>query len=86
MRKVADHSVTDHGVEHSQYFQGDGIAFTEYTDCATGCGNSAFEAMEDALEQLASNGWDVECIPNDLSDDVTTVEDDFYHYVTIKVR
>lgn len=86
MNKILDYSITDHGVEHCQYFQGDGISFTEYTDCATGCGNSAYDALEDALEQLASNGWDTETIPNEMSDEVTTVEDDFYHYVTVKVR
>lgn len=49
MKRILDYSITDHGVEHSQYFQGDGISFTEYTDCATGCGNSAWNALEDAL-------------------------------------
>lgn len=86
MKRILDYSITDHGVEHHQYFQGDGISFTEYTDCATGCGNSAYDALDDAFEQLASNGWDTETIPNEMSDEVTTVEDDYYHYVTVKVR
>lgn len=43
-------------------------------------------ALDDALESLAQGDWDVSSIPNEMSDEVTTVEDDFYHYVTVKVR
>jgi len=43
MKKIADYSITDHGVEHSQYFQGAGVACTKWDDCATGIGNSPWE-------------------------------------------
>jgi hypothetical protein len=42
--------ILDHGCEHAQYWQGQGVAYTQYTDIATGSGSSAREAGEDALE------------------------------------
>lgn len=44
--------VVFHGIEHSQYFQGHGLAFTTYTHTATGIGSSSAEALDDAIEQL----------------------------------
>ena len=41
-----------HGYEHAQYFQGHGVSYTRYTDCATGAGSSNHEALNDALECL----------------------------------
>jgi pyruvate/2-oxoacid:ferredoxin oxidoreductase beta subunit len=67
-RKAYRWRVINHGVEHSQYFQGCGTAFTEFTDCVTGIGDNPKEAMEDALEQLASGGWDVDGIENNLKE------------------
>ena len=45
--------IINHGVMYSDYFQGCGIAFTDYTHAATGIGSSEREAFDDALEQLA---------------------------------
>ena len=56
---VNEYEIVDHGIEHEQYFQGCGVSFTEFTDIATGCGNDYAEALDDALEMLASNDWDV---------------------------
>ncbi len=56
-RKVTDYEIDDHGVEHSQYFQGAGTG--NFDDVATGIGNNAEEAFNDALDSLAQNGWDV---------------------------
>ena len=39
--------------DHAQYFPGHSTVFTEYTDCAVGCGETLREAFEDALESLA---------------------------------
>lgn len=51
--------VESHGVDNSQYFQGAGVAFTDFDDCATGVGNSEREALADALESLAQSGeWE----------------------------
>ena len=88
MKKIKDYSITDHGVEHEQYFQGDGVSFTKYTDCATGVGSSAYEALEDAIDSLVQGDWDVAVIVNNLSKETDVPEDAdaHYHYVTIKVR
>ena len=45
--------------DHEQYWQGHGVAFTEYDECVTGCGETLREAFEDAVEQLAMDGFDV---------------------------
>lgn len=46
-----------HGVDHEQYFPGCGVALTKYDDAVTGCGNDWREALDDALECAAQNGW-----------------------------
>lgn len=74
MKTVQEYEILDHGVEHSQYFQGCGTAFTEFDDVATGIGETPHEALADALESLAQNDWDMEGIENDLPDDVTYCE------------
>ena len=38
--------------DHEQYFQGHGIACTDYTHCATGYGSTLRESFEDAITQL----------------------------------
>jgi hypothetical protein len=63
-RVPAEFRILNHGPDHSQYFNGHGIAFSNFEDCATGIGDNAKEALSDALDQLASNGWDVETIEN----------------------
>lgn len=60
--KIKDFRIVNHGVERSDYFQGHGVSFTRFTDCATGIGHSEKEALEDALDQLASSGFDVEAL------------------------
>ncbi len=49
--KIIAYEIINHGIEHSQYFQGCGVSFTEFDVCFTGIGNSAFEALDDALGQ-----------------------------------
>lgn len=44
------YEIQNHGSEHAQFFPGAGVAFTEFTEIATGSGSSAREAGEDALE------------------------------------
>lgn len=60
-QKITAWEILNHGMEHSQYFQGCGVAY--YTDVATGIGDNAREAYDDALEQLACGGWDVSSLP-----------------------
>lgn len=72
-KAIADYEIVDHGIEWSDYFQGCGTAFTEYSDVATGCGEDYESALEDALESLAQNGWDVESVkPGEHDDDSVT--------------
>lgn len=73
MRAIEEHEVIVHGAEHSQYFQGCGVSFTPFTDVATGIGDDAKEAFEDALESLAQGDWDTE--DSDDWDDVPKASD-----------
>lgn len=62
-RKVTDWEIEDHGVEHAQYFQGAGLAYTDFEDIATGVGMNALEAFDDAIDSLSVE-WDVSEIVN----------------------
>ena len=62
MKPIREFEIIDHGVEHTQYFQGCGTAYTPYDLCVTGCGDSYAEALEDALENLAQNEYEVKTI------------------------
>lgn len=66
MAILIDWQVINHGIEHSQYFQGCGVSFTKYDFCVTGIGMTASEAREDCYEQLAQMGF---AIPEELEDD-----------------
>ena len=50
---AADFEFVRHGIEHEQYFQGCGVAFTRWTNAVTGIGSTEAEAFDDALEMLA---------------------------------
>lgn len=65
MKPISQYEVIDHGICHSDYFQGCGVAFTSYEECYTGIGDNPSEAIADALEQAAQCGWDVDAIDND---------------------
>ncbi len=54
--KIASFEIIDHGIDHCQYFQGCGTSYTEFDSAATGCGENALEAFDDALEQIAMSG------------------------------
>lgn len=58
-RKVSEFRVHCHGIDGSQYFPGHGLWGGSFQDCATGIGDTEAEAFEDALDQLASNGWEI---------------------------
>ena len=62
MKKVKEYQVIDHGFDAEQYFQGCGTAYTDFEDVATGTGETAREAFDDALEGLAQSDWDVSTI------------------------
>ncbi len=97
MKTIKSFEIINHGVEHSQYFSGCGLSHTAFEDIATGCGDSAKEALDDALESLSQNGWLTYSIKNELSivSEIPKVEDaddnelnesnDCYHYVSVRV-
>ncbi len=58
--KITSFQVVDHGIEHAQYFQGCGVAFAEYDECVTGCGDNFAEALDDALESIAQSDANVD--------------------------
>jgi len=58
--KTTDYQITDYGIENADCFQGHGTAFTRYEHCTLGCGDCYRDALEDALEQAAQTGYDVE--------------------------
>jgi len=57
MKTVERWEVEDFGVEHSQYFQGAGLAHTSFEAIGTGIGSTPAEALDDAIEQLACDDW-----------------------------
>jgi hypothetical protein len=63
MRPIKKYEVINHGPQDAQYFQGEGIALTEFDAIATGVGHDAYEAYNDALEGLAQQGWVVDAMP-----------------------
>ena len=91
MKKIKDFEIVDHGVEHPDYFQGCGVTYTKFDDCATGIGRSLHEALGDALEQLAAD-YDLstcstlvdECA--EASKDTAALFDDaeVYYYASIR--
>ena len=58
-KRIGEFEVIDHGIEHSQYFRGCGVAFTRFANVVTGIGDNPAEAIDDCLEQMAMNGFDV---------------------------
>jgi len=72
-RKVTEFNVTWEA-DHEQYWQGHGIALSNYVACATGCGDTLREAAEDALESLAQD--DIELTSEQEQDLLERLEDD----------
>ena len=95
MKTITEYEIRNFGVDHAQYFPGLGTAFTDWVTCALGCGSTPYAALEDALEDMAMQGYDVEGIKNELSDVVpesieTANEEDesheLYCYVGLMVK
>lgn len=75
-KRVKSARIVNHGVEHEQYFQGHGVAFTKYDTCATGIGNCEKEAYDDALEQmLCSEEIDASALYRLLEEDEAGLSD-----------
>jgi hypothetical protein len=59
-KHIAEFELVEHGIEHEQYFQGCGVSCTRFEDVATGIGENPAEAIDDALDCLAQQDWDVD--------------------------
>ncbi len=62
MKTIQSFEVELCGIDHSQYFQGRGVACTDWEDVAIGAADNAYDALADALEQLACGDWDTESV------------------------
>lgn len=74
MRKIGDFELVDHGVDGEQYFQGCGTSYTPFEHCATGCGDSAAEAVDDMLESVAQDDFETEGMEKRIMDDLGLTE------------
>lgn len=94
-KRITDYEIIDHGLQHSQYFPGCGVALTRFSHVVTGIGETAFEAALDAIEQIHSLGdYDTDGIeiaqlvnmPGDsgLGDELIKVHPNFRRYVSIR--
>lgn len=94
-KRITDYEIIDHGIQHSQYFPGCGVAFTRFSHVVTGIGKTAFEAALDAIEQIHSLGdYDTDSIeiaqlvrmPGDgeSEDELDDTHPDLHHYVSIR--
>lgn len=89
---VTAFEVDDCGWDHAQYFQGHGTACTDFDVVFIGAGDDPQEALEDALDQAAMAGWDVDAIDNtlshesDLPENDTEEDNEVYHYVALYLR
>lgn len=91
MKMITDYEIVRHGIDNSQYFQGCGTSFTDFDEVATGIGDNPKEAFEDAAEQLAMMGWNVDNLKNEERDlpSVYTEDqeaEDTYYYLSIRVK
>ena len=68
-KRIGEFELIDHGIGHSQYFQGCGVAFTGFANVVTGIGDNPAEAIDDCLEQMAMSGFDSDlvCFPQNSS-------------------
>ena len=78
MKQITDYQIIDHGIDNSQYFPGCGTTFTDYIDVFTGAADNVGEAFEDALEQAAIAGWQVDNIENPFKEYHSIC--DYYEY------
>ncbi len=69
MKEIKKQELIDHGIEHSQYFQGCGVSFTDFDSVATGIGNDFAEAVEDCLNQIADMGFDSDKLEKEIKED-----------------
>lgn len=83
------YEVIDHGIDHSQYFPGCGTAYTDFDVAITGAGSNAREAYNDALDQAAMSGYNVDSVRgvSKLGRNIVTRQhnEECYYYVSIRL-
>jgi hypothetical protein len=62
----SEYDLIDGGIEHCQYFQG--IGSGDYDAVFVGTGDNPAEALSDALDQAAMDGWNVDHITEEWPD------------------
>ncbi len=60
VKRIGEFELIDHGIDHSQYFQGCGVSFTRFANVVTGIGDNLAEAIDDCLEQVVQAGFDTD--------------------------
>lgn len=97
LKKITEYEVISHGFDQPDYFQGCGIALTDFTFVVTGVGGNEQQAYEDALEQLAMDDWDIDELEQHTKE-YDTQEQEYteeeleqmdnipYYYLSIRVR
>lgn len=97
--QIISFEILDHGCDGESYFPGCGVAFSKFDVAHTGIGDSAREAANDALDQIAF-GEDAPFNPSVLADleqeiaELSDAEierdeetsDEWHHYVTIRIK
>lgn len=63
-KKVVEVEISDYGVDHAQYFQFPGVAFSDFDFGVFGVGHSQKSALEDAIEQLHAS--DIDSVSKDV--------------------
>lgn len=90
--QIAEYEIIDLGVDHPEYFPGYSLSpESDFDELYIGVGDSAYEAVGDALDQIALDGYDVLPIEDESLTDFADmrepdVEGEEVHYVAFKIR
>lgn len=100
MKRVAEYQIVDHGPDGESYFPGCGVAFTRFDEVFSGIGDTAGEALADALNQASEscdlssqhsaaidNEWlEAEWANRPAARPGEEVGDEWHYYVSIRVK
>lgn len=87
--KIAAYEIENIGIDHSQYFSGRSTVFTKWDSVFVGVGDTEFEALEDALNQVAEDYDNTDIVQNTLSM-IGYINDngdsELYYYVALWIK
>lgn len=72
---MIEYEIVNHGIEHDQYFQGCGTAFTDFDCVVTGNGDNFAEAIEYCLGQIVEQYSEKEINVDELECEILADED-----------